>query len=81
MSSRKTVLELFHDDMGHRGRDKTLSLIQDIFIWHGMTAETENYIKTCERCILRKSDKDRAPLTPIQTFNHWNLGFFFGFFF
>jgi hypothetical protein len=33
-----------HDDMGHQGRDKTLSLVKDRFVWYGMTRDVETWI-------------------------------------
>lgn len=63
-----TILKSLHDDMGHPGRDKTTSLIQDRFFWHRMTTDIEEYIQKCQRCILRKSPENhRAPLVNIET--------------
>lgn len=63
-----TILKSLHDDMGHPGRDKTTSLIQDRFFWHRMTVDIEEYIKKCQRCILRKSPENhKAPLVNIET--------------
>ena len=63
-----TVMTSLHDDMGHQGRDKTLSLVRDRFIWYGMTRDIDNWIANCERCIRRKQPaNDRAPLINIET--------------
>lgn len=63
------ILKSLHGDMGHPGRDKTTSLIQDRFYWHRMTADIEEYIQNCQRCILRKSPENhKAPLVNIETF-------------
>lgn len=66
-SLRKTVLEYLNSDMGHQGREKTIGLIQDIFFWFGMTRDIENFVKSCSRCILRKSQTEKAPLVNITT--------------
>lgn len=64
----KTVLYHLHTEMGHPGREKTISLIRDRFYWHGMTADIEKYISNCRRCLLRKTPtNERAPLTNIRT--------------
>jgi hypothetical protein len=39
-----TVLEAMHNDMGHPGKDRTLSLLKDRFYWPGMSKEVvRNY--------------------------------------
>lgn len=60
---------LSHNNVGHPGRDKTLSLLRDRFFWPGMAKDTEEYIKNCQRCILRKtpSKNIRAPLLMIRS--------------
>lgn len=67
-SSIPTVLTMLHDDMGHQGRDRTLSLLQDRFFWAGMTRDAEDWVKRCDRCLKRKTPaKDTAPLVSIHT--------------
>ncbi|PVD33987.1 hypothetical protein C0Q70_05249 [Pomacea canaliculata] len=64
----RTVLECLHNDAGHPGRDRTLSLIRDRFFWPGMTADVEDWIKKCPRCVRRKTlGTERAPLVSIVT--------------
>lgn len=58
-----TVIEALHDDMGHPGTDRTLSLIKDRFYWPGMNKDVELWITECERCTTRKTPTNqRAPL-------------------
>ena len=65
---RKTVLQGLHNDVGHPGRDRTLSLIRERFYWPRITAEIEEWTKQCQRCLLRKSPTtNRAPLNNIVT--------------
>jgi hypothetical protein len=53
-----TVLQALHADMGHPGKDRTLSLLRDRFYW----------IEQCGRCLRRKTPTNqRAPLVPIAT--------------
>jgi len=66
-SMRRQALVGLHDNVGHPGRDRTISLFQDRFYWPGMTAEVEQWVKKCRRCIVRKADPKRAPLVNIRT--------------
>lgn len=61
------VLSALHDDMGHQGRDKTVSLVRDRFIWFGMNRDVDKWISNCDRCIRRKAVTDKAPLTSVET--------------
>ena len=63
------VLKMSHDDMGHLGRDKTLSIASDRFYWVGLTKDIEDYIKRCPRCLRAKAPHlpHRAPLCSITT--------------
>ncbi|MCG8044919.1 MAG: RNase H-like domain-containing protein [Candidatus Thiodiazotropha endolucinida] len=56
MHYRSTVLKLLHDDSGHQGRDRTMSLVRSRFFWPGMESDVEKKVKNCSRCILRKSN-------------------------
>ena len=44
-----------HDEAGHQGRDRTVSLVKNRFYWPGMDGDIEKYIRNCPRCIRRKS--------------------------
>ena len=56
MHFKSTVLKLLHDDMGHQGRDRTKSLVRSRFYWPGLDADVDEKVRTCDRCILRKSN-------------------------
>ena len=59
----ESVLKGLHDDMGHPGKDKTLSLLRDRFYWPGMTSDVDNWIDNCDRCLRSKSStRQKAPL-------------------
>jgi hypothetical protein len=51
------VLQELHDKAGHQGLERTLGLVRQRFYWPGMTADVEEYLKRCERCVLAKSPK------------------------
>ena len=61
----KQALEACHDDIGHLGIERTLSLLTDHFYWPNQTKDVEQYIQTCPRCLKFKAVPDRAELTPI----------------
>ena len=49
------VLQHLHDDVGHQGRDSTLSLVRARFYWPGLESDLLNKVKNCEKCIKRKT--------------------------
>jgi hypothetical protein len=57
-----------HSDVGHPGRDRTLSILKDRFYWPKMYSDIETWISKCDRCIKRKSPTNaRAPMVSIIT--------------
>ena len=54
-----------HDDIGHQGRVRALSLLQERYFWPGMQVEAIPHIAQCSRCLKRKSTPQVAPLQPI----------------
>ena len=68
MAHVATVLESLHNDMGHPGKDRTISLIRDRFYWPGMHQDIVTWIEECGRCTRRKTPTNqRAPLVNITT--------------
>jgi hypothetical protein len=63
----KTVLQSLHDEMGQPGRDRTNSLVREIFYWPRMTSDIENWVQHGDRCLKRKIEPHRAPLVNIIT--------------
>ena len=62
------VLKSLHSDVGHPGRDRTLSLLRDRFYWTGMPDDVDDWFKRCPRCIRRKTPANsRAPLVSVVT--------------
>ncbi len=65
---RPMVLRSLHDECGHMGVERTTELVKDRFYWPRMTAEVEQYIRTCGRCISRKTLPQHAsPLNQITS--------------
>ena len=66
-SYRQRAMEGCHDQVGHLGQDRVLDLLRDRFYWLGMHADVLTYINSCPRCLIRKSQQDKAPLLNIET--------------
>ena len=62
------VLSMSHDEMGHLGREKTLSIARTRYFWIGLTKSVEDRIRTCPRCVRAKTpyQPDRAPMGTIE---------------
>ena len=68
-SFRTTVLKHLHDDFGHQGRDRTLSLFRSRFFWPGLESDVTNKVRACTRCIQRKTNpKPSADLVSIESY-------------
>ena len=67
---RKTVLQESHIDIGHPGKERTISLVslRERFYWSNMTTDIEKWVSTCDKCIRRKSSTNiRAELVNNKT--------------
>ena len=53
---RSVVLKRLHFDSGHQGPDRTTSLLRYRFFWLGLDSDVEKKVKSCERCVRRKSN-------------------------
>ena len=67
-----TALNGCHRDAGHQGHDHTLSLLQECFLWLGMTNQMLQSIKTCVHCLQHEGGLSKAPLHPIMPPPLWN---------
>jgi hypothetical protein len=65
---RESALEHAHNQMGQLGRDTTFNVLRERVYWSNMCSEVENWLRTCDRCIRRKSSTNvRTPLVSIHT--------------
>ena len=66
---RRLVYTQLHDEMGHLGIDRVLSLARERFHWPHMKADLEHYVTKACRCLKQKppSKKTRAPMQSITT--------------
>jgi transposase InsO family protein len=61
-------MDLFHNKMGHPGRDRTTSLVTDRFYWSKMRSNIQTWVEECHRCTKFKTPTNqRAKLVNIQT--------------
>ena len=61
---RSRALVGCHDDVGHQGRMRSLSLLRERFFWPGMQTEAMQHVQQCTRCLRRKTPSHVAPLQP-----------------
>ena len=56
---RTKVMEQVHDAplAGHFGRERTRDLLAREYYWPGMTKDSEEYVKTCDKCHRNKTDR------------------------
>ena len=65
---RKMLLMGLHNETGHLGIHRTISLVKDRFYRPGMNKAIEEWIQSCDRCIRRKTtDNIRSPLVSIES--------------
>ena len=60
-SLKGRVLGELHDNLGHQGVDRTLSLCRSRFFWPGMSTDVERYCQNCHRCLVAKTKPKVRP--------------------
>ena len=64
---RPAIIKSLHDNVGHPGKERTVSLIRDRFYWPGMIKDVDKHVQTCDRCVRRKTPPVKAPMVSIET--------------
>lgn len=65
---RQRALHGLHDEVGHLGFERVLNLARARFYWPKMSQSIEEKCRTCERCVRRKANPQKAaPMENIQT--------------
>ena len=59
-SSKDIVFEAYHDDLGHQGRDRTISLMSTRFYFPRLNKFVTEKARSCGRCIRRKPAPTKA---------------------
>ena len=68
----KKALEGCHDQCGHLGRDRTLSLLRERFHWPNLYKDCLEHLKSCRPCKLRKARASHQPLKPPSASSQWS---------
>ena len=63
----QAALDLCHQDVGHQGRDRTYSLLQERFWWPKMRTQMMVALQNCEKCKIYEKKDPKAPLCTIAT--------------
>ena len=64
-SKCQAALDLCHRDVGHQGRDRTYSLLQERFWWPKMRMQMMMTLQNCEKCKVYEKIDPKAPLCTI----------------
>lgn len=71
---KNTVLKELHDQMGHQGTDRTISLIRDRFFWPYMQRETEQHVMSWMCLKQKKPNREiRTPFVSITSTHPFEL--------
>ena len=63
----QAVLDLCHRDVGHQGRDRTYSLLQERFWWLKMRTQMMMALQNCKKCKIYEKKDPKAPLCTVAT--------------
>ena len=67
-SFRSVAMKGAHNDIGHLGRNRSITILRERVYWPGMNTDLEEWISHCERCIESKTPTtSRASLVSIST--------------
>ena len=69
----QAALDLCHWDVGHQGRDRTYSLLQERFWWPKMRTQMMMILQNCEKCKVYEKKDPKAPLCTIATMEPMDL--------
>ena len=61
----QAALDLCHHNVGHQGRDRTYSLLQERFWWPKIRTQMMMTLQNCEKCKVYENKDPKAPLCSI----------------
>jgi transposase InsO family protein len=62
---RAKALRACHENAGHQGKERTLSLLKDRFWWPAMDTAVKTVVEQCRRCVAFSASPQKAGLRPI----------------
>ena len=72
-SKCQAALDLCCQDVGHQGRDRMYSLLQERFWWLKMRMQMMMTLQNCEKCKVYKKKDSKVPLCTIATMEPMDL--------
>ena len=72
-SKCQAVLDLCHRDVGHQGRDRMYSLLQERFWWPKMRTQMMMTLQNCKKCKVYEKKDPKAPLCTITAMELMDL--------
>ena len=61
---RGEILKSMHDELGHKGRESTFGRISARYHWDGLYNDVKDFVRQCEPCQRRASNRVDEALTP-----------------
>jgi hypothetical protein len=58
------ILRSCHDSSGHKGRESTYHRISQRYFWKGCFKDSAEFVKTCDKCMLRSAKRQEEPMVP-----------------
>ena len=73
-SIKETLLNKYHDQLGHFAAKRTYEKMKPYYVWSGMTQDIENYCKSCRVCAqaLPPHAYPRVPLSQMKPPTRFN---------
>ena len=59
---RQEIMKKCHEESGHAGRFKTMSRIQENYVWPGMHNEIKRYLERCGLCLVHRARVELPPM-------------------
>ncbi|KAJ9481740.1 hypothetical protein VN97_g11726 [Penicillium thymicola] len=72
---RGRVIIAGHDELGHKGREATYSLLKIRYWWEGMYTQIAEYVRCCPSCQFREPNRLEEPMAPNRVQHVWDVVF------
>jgi transposase InsO family protein len=74
-SLRLRILAWYHEYLAHPGMTRLEASLRQVFTWPKLSADVEQYVRTCKKCQLNKAQRKKygkIPLKKAETSVPWN---------